>query len=60
VDASTALADELGVNSTPTIFINGRPISLGPNVTFELLKKIVNYQAEMDGVKLPPEMKDVK
>jgi protein-disulfide isomerase len=59
VDASVALAEELDVNSTPTIFINGRPIVMGPNLTYELLKKIVSYQAEMDGVKLPPEMKNL-
>jgi protein-disulfide isomerase len=59
VDASVALADELGVSSTPTIYINGRPISVGPNLTYELLQQIVNYQAESDGIKLPPAMKGV-
>lgn len=56
VDASVALANELGVSSTPTLYINGRPVSMGPNVTYELLQQIVNYQAELDGVKLPPTM----
>jgi protein-disulfide isomerase len=56
VDASVDLATELGVTSTPTLYINGRPISMGPNVTYELLQQIIAYQAEMDGVKLPPTM----
>jgi len=56
VDASTDLANELGVASTPTLYINGRPVSMGPNVTYELLQQIVNYQAELDGVRLPPTM----
>lgn len=59
VDASVALADELGVNSTPTIFINGRPISLGPGLTYELLQQIINYQAQLDGINLPPQMKSL-
>jgi protein-disulfide isomerase len=56
VDRSSALAEELGVNSTPTLYINGRPISVGPNLTYEMLQQIVNYQAEADGVKLPPQL----
>jgi protein-disulfide isomerase len=56
VDQSVALAEQLGVNSTPTIYINGRPISLGPNLTYELLQQIINYQAQVDGVKLPPQL----
>jgi protein-disulfide isomerase len=57
VDASEALADDLGVASTPTIFVNGRPIQLGPNLTYELLQNIINYQAKIDGITLPPAMK---
>lgn len=56
VDASVALANDLGVSSTPTLYVNGRPITMGPNITYELLQQIVNYQAGLDGVKLPPTM----
>jgi protein-disulfide isomerase len=56
VDASVQLATDLGVSSTPTLFINGRQVTLGPNVTYEVLQQIIAYQAGLDGVKLPPLM----
>jgi len=56
VDASVALADELAVAATPTLYVNGRAITMGPNLTYELLQQIVNYQAQLDGLKLPPTM----
>jgi protein-disulfide isomerase len=56
VDASVQLATDLGVSSTPTLFINGRQVTLGPNVTYEVLQQLIGYQAELDGIKLPPLM----
>ncbi|MEO8735856.1 MAG: thioredoxin domain-containing protein [Edaphobacter sp.] len=49
VNASIKLAEEVGVNQTPTLAVNGHllPISQLP---YETLKKIVAYQAELDGV----------
>ena len=43
VEASIALGKSVGVNSTPTVFINGR--SLPGAAPVELLKKIVDFEA---------------
>ncbi len=43
VEASIALGKSLGVNSTPTVFINGR--SLPGAAPVDVLKKIVDFQA---------------
>ncbi len=43
VEASIALGKSVGVNSTPTLFINGR--SLPGAAPVELLKKIVDFEA---------------
>jgi protein-disulfide isomerase len=43
VQASIALGKSVGVNSTPTVFINGR--NLPGAAPVELLKKIVDFQA---------------
>ena len=45
--ASMKLAEDLGVNQTPTLFINGRGIPVG-GLPYEELKKIAAYQFEMD------------
>jgi protein-disulfide isomerase len=45
VEASVKLAQSLDVNSTPTLFINGRPIGVGGN-NYDLLKMIVDYSAK--------------
>jgi protein-disulfide isomerase len=46
VEASVALGKSLGVNSTPTLFINGR--SLPGAAPVELLRKIVEFQANQE------------
>ena len=43
VEASVALGKSVGVNSTPTLFINGR--SLPGSAPVDVLKKIVDFQA---------------
>ena len=43
IDASTKLAEDLSVNETPTLFINGRPLPINA-VPYEALKSIVSYQ----------------
>ncbi len=53
VDATLKLGEQLGVNSTPTIFINGRGIPLG-GIPYEMLRQIIDFQAQEDGVNLPP------
>ncbi len=49
VDASIQLAKDLGIAEVPTLMINGRAIPVAA-VTYDLLKKIIDYQAKADGV----------
>ena len=49
VNASVKLAEEIGVNQTPTLAVNGHLLPMA-QVPYETLKKIVAYQAELDGV----------
>jgi protein-disulfide isomerase len=44
VERSVALGKSLGVNSTPTIFINGR--KLGGGVPYDVLRKLVDFAAK--------------
>ena len=43
IEASIALGKSLGVNGTPTLFINGRNVPGGEPV--DLLKKLVDFEA---------------
>ena len=45
VEHSIALGTALGVNSTPTIFINGRMLSAG-GISYEVLKELVDFAAK--------------
>jgi protein-disulfide isomerase len=47
VEKSAALGSSLGVNSTPTLFINGRQV---PGVPYDVLQKLVEFAAK-DGAK---------
>jgi protein-disulfide isomerase len=53
IDASRALGERVGVNQTPTLFVNGRALPL-TGIPYEMLQKIVEFQAKLDGVALPP------
>jgi len=46
IEASIALGKSVGVNATPTLFINGRNLPGGAPV--DLLKKIVDFQASQE------------
>jgi protein-disulfide isomerase len=46
IEASIALGKSVGVNSTPTLFINGRNSPGGASV--DLLKKVVDFQASQE------------
>jgi protein-disulfide isomerase len=48
VEDSIKLASDVGVASVPTLLVNGRPV--GANISYDTLKKIVEYQAKLDGV----------
>ena len=49
INASIALANELGVDQTPMLSINGRLISISA-IPYETLKQLIQFQAELDGV----------
>jgi protein-disulfide isomerase len=49
VDASVKLGTDVGVNAVPTLVINGREIPIG-QVPYDVLKKIIEFQAKLDGV----------
>jgi protein-disulfide isomerase len=51
VDASIKLGTDVGVNSVPTLVVDGREIPIA-QVPYEFLKKIVEFQAKLDGVSL--------
>jgi protein-disulfide isomerase len=53
VEASRTLGERVGVNQTPTIFVNGRGLPL-TGIPYETLQKIIEFQAKLDGVPLPP------
>jgi protein-disulfide isomerase len=48
VEASIKLAQDLNVNQTPSLAINGRIIPLG-GIDYETLKKMITWQAANDG-----------
>jgi protein-disulfide isomerase len=49
VDASVKLGTDVGVTAVPTLVVNGREIPIG-QVPYDFLKKIVSFQAKLDGV----------
>jgi len=49
VNQSIALANDLGVDQTPMLSVNGRLIGLG-SLPYETLKSLIQFQAELDGV----------
>ena len=48
VENSVKLAQDLGINQTPVLMINGRLVPA--NAPYETIKQIVEYQAKLDGV----------
>jgi protein-disulfide isomerase len=45
VDSSVELGKSLDVNSTPTLFINGRPVGVSGN-NYDVLKQLVDFSAK--------------
>jgi protein-disulfide isomerase len=45
VETSVNLGKSLDVNSTPTLFVNGRPIGVGAN-NYDVLKQVVDFAAQ--------------
>jgi protein-disulfide isomerase len=57
VNASIKLGEEVHVDQTPTLSVNGRLIPVSPAaMPYEVLKKIILFQAELDGLQIsrPP------
>ena len=50
IDASLQLGAEVGVNSTPTLLVNGRALPFA-GIPYESLQKIIGYQLQIDGGK---------
>jgi protein-disulfide isomerase len=48
VNADIKLAEDAGIDQTPTLVVNGRPISLG--IAYDTLKHLIVFQAKLDGV----------
>jgi protein-disulfide isomerase len=48
VEASVKLAQDLNVQQTPTLMVNGRQVPA--NASYETLKQVIDYQAKLDGV----------
>jgi len=45
VEVSVQLGKDLGVNSTPTLFVNGRPVGVASN-NYDALKELVDFAAK--------------
>jgi len=55
VAASIKLGEDAGVDQTPTISVNGRLLPASPSaLPYETLKKIVLFQAQLDGIHVDP------
>jgi protein-disulfide isomerase len=50
VDASLQLGQEVGVNSTPSLFVNGRMLPLA-GIPYDQLKKIIDYDLKQSAAK---------
>jgi protein-disulfide isomerase len=48
VEASKKLAQDLNVTQTPTLLVNGRPVSA--SAPYDTLKQIIEYQEKLDGI----------
>ena len=55
VNASIKLAEDASIDQTPTISVNGRLLPASPSaMSYETLKKVVLFQAELDGLHVDP------
>ncbi len=49
VNADIKLAQDAGIEQTPTLVVNGRPLPL-TGIPYDTLKHLIQYQATLDGV----------
>ncbi len=53
--ASIKLGEDVGVDQTPTISVNGRLMPVSPSaMPYETLKNVVLFQAQLDGIHVDP------
>lgn len=52
VNAALKLGEEVGVNSTPMLFVNGRGFPV-LGIPYPTLLQIINFQAQQDGLSIP-------
>ena len=52
VDASVKLAQDIDINQTPMLFVNGRQVPVGEvannDIPYDTLKQIITYQISLD------------
>lgn len=53
VNANIKLAEEAGVEQTPTLVANGRPLPLN-GIPYDTLKNMIYFQAKSDGIAIDP------
>jgi protein-disulfide isomerase len=57
VNASIDLGNRLGVEGTPSLYVNGRSLQAGGNsflgIPYNVLRDIIDFQAQQDGVNVP-------
>ena len=51
VQNSIKLAEDLNINQTPVLMVNGRMVPLG-GIPYETIKQIIEFQAKLDGITL--------
>jgi protein-disulfide isomerase len=49
VESSVKLAQDLNINQTPTLMVNGRQVPIG-GVPYDTIKQIIQYQEKLDGI----------
>jgi len=49
VEKSVKLAEDLNINSTPMLLVNGRQVPIA-GIPYDTLKKIIEYQEKLDGI----------
>ena len=49
IDASIKLAQDLNINQTPMLLVNGRMVPIG-GAPYATVKQVIDYQAKLDGV----------
>ena len=49
IESSVKLAQDLDIQQTPTLMVNGRPVPIG-GAPYETIKQLIEYQVKLDGI----------